>query len=107
MESNKCGGCGATDRKLGSLCKHYGIFHGGEHDAAADTLAAIRLAVRLAGLWPDIARLKLDTLHRKQVEWRRAQSVSLRDFWRKSGDERWREVALGWPLQEQPQAVAS
>lgn len=95
---HKCGGCGMEDKKLGSLAKHYGIFHGGEHDAAADTLAAMRLAVRLAGLWPELARWRLGTLFTKQIEWRRDQSISLRDFWRKQGDERWTEVDLGWPL---------
>lgn len=95
---HKCGGCGTEDKKLGSLCRHYGIFHGGEHDAAADTLAAMRLAVRLAGLWPELARWRLSTLHTKQIEWRRDQSISLRDFWKKAGDERWSEVDLGWPL---------
>jgi hypothetical protein len=47
-----CGkGCGVTDRRLESLCIHYGVPLVGAHDAAADALAAARLAVRLGGLW--------------------------------------------------------
>jgi len=51
-----CGGCGVTDRKLESLCRHYGVSLVDAHDAAADALAAARLAVRLGGLWRQIQR---------------------------------------------------
>lgn len=82
-----CGGCGATDRTLGSLCAHYGVFLGSAHEASADALAAARLAARLGKLWPDIGRLKLSTLHQKQVEWRRDQMLSLRAFFDRVGKE--------------------
>lgn len=76
----RCGGCGATDRTLTSLCAHYGVLHGGAHDASADALAAIRLAGKLAADWPEIARWKLDTLHRNQVTWRAEQMDGLRSY---------------------------
>jgi DNA polymerase-3 subunit epsilon len=76
----KCGGCGATDRKLTSLCAHYGVLLGAAHSADADALAALRLAGRLAAAWPEIARWRLPTLHEHQVEWRREQMDGLRDF---------------------------
>lgn len=94
---HKCGGCGATNKKLGSLCAHYGIFHAGEHDAAADTLAAIRLAGRLAQLWPDIARLRLPTLHKKQVEWRRDQQFKLKEFFTRVGKDT-SDICPEWPV---------
>lgn len=94
---HKCGGCGTEDKTLGSLCQHYGIFHGGAHDAAADTLAGMRLAVRLTTLWPDAARLKLSTLFEKQIEWRRSQADSLRKYFDKAGIEH-DGVDPGWPL---------
>jgi DNA polymerase-3 subunit epsilon len=97
-----CGGCGATDKTLESLCVHYGVPLVGAHDAAADALAAARLSVRLGGLWGQITRWKLATLHDHQVTWRREQSDSLRDFWRKKGDERWREVDSDWPVRRTP-----
>lgn len=99
-----CRGCGAHDRKLGSLCRHYGVVHAGEHGAHTDAIAAARLAVKLAGAWPEIARWKLGTLHEHQVSWRREQSDSLREFWRGQGDERWREVSSDWPVQQVPVA---
>lgn len=82
-----CGGCGVHDRKLESLCKHYGVPLIGAHDAAADALAAARLAVRLGGLWRQIQRWKLGTLHEHQVTWRREQMDSLRSFFDKNGIE--------------------
>lgn len=82
-----CGGCGMEDKRLGSLCAHYGVRLTGAHDASADALAGIRLAVRLAGLWPEIARLRLDTLFRKQIEWKRDQMLSLRSYFDRQGIE--------------------
>lgn len=93
-----CGGCGATDKTLTSLCQHYGIRMVGAHDAAADALGALRLAVRLAGLWRQAGGYKLETLHRHQSGWARSQRDGLREFWEKVGDERAAEVDSGWPL---------
>lgn len=95
-----CGGCGVTNRRLDSLCTHYGITHGGAHDAAFDALAAGELAVKLATLWGLIAQRKLATLHQHQVTWRREQSDGLREFWRKVGNPAADEVDSGWPLQD-------
>lgn len=91
--------CGADGKKLTDLCRHFGVPLGADaHDAGADALAAARLGYRLVTGWPDVARLKLSTLHERQVEWRAQQSRSLRDYWRRLGDERWSEVDEGWPL---------
>jgi DNA polymerase-3 subunit epsilon len=78
-------GCGATDKTLTGLCAHYGVLHGGAHDAAADALAALRLTLRFVALWPEIARWKLSTLHEKQVGWRAEQCDSLRSYFDKVG----------------------
>lgn len=92
-----CGGCGVENKQLGSLCTHYGIVHTGAHDAAGDALAAIRLAKRLAGLWPEVARWKLPTLHSHQVTWRREQMKSLREYFDKNGIEH-DGCDPGWPV---------
>lgn len=94
-----CGGCGIHDRRLESLCRHYRVPHTGAHDAAADALAAIRLAGRLAEAWREAARWKLATLHQHQVTWRREQQHGLADFFRRVGKHD--EAAScdgGWPL---------
>lgn len=84
---HKCRGCGATNKTLTALCAHYGVPHVGAHDAGGDALAAIRLAPRLAGLWPEIARWKLATLHEHQVTWRRDQMDGLRSYFDKNDIE--------------------
>lgn len=95
----QCGGCGATDRTLASLCRHYGLFLGSAHEASADALAAVRLSVRLGELWRDTGRLRLPTLHRKQVEWRRDQQDGLRRFFTRIGEsEKAASVCGEWPV---------
>jgi DNA polymerase-3 subunit epsilon len=94
---HRCGGCGATNKQLGSLCAHYGVRLTGAHNAGADALAAVRLAKRLADLWPDVARLRLPTLHAHQVTWRRGQADSLRAYFDKNGIDH-DGVDPGWPL---------
>lgn len=101
----QCGGCGARDHTLTSLCDHYGIVHAGAHGAATDAVASTRLVLKLAGLWPEIARWRLETLHLHQVTWQRQQADGLRDFFKKVGNEAWAEVNGDWPLQQL--AVAS
>lgn len=94
---HRCGGCAAHDKTLTGLCQHYGIVHAGAHDADADAVAAIRLARKLAAVWPDAARLRLPTLHSHQVGWRRAQADSLRAYFDKAGIEH-DGIDNGWPL---------
>lgn len=94
-----CGGCGTTDRRLESLCAHYGIVLSAAHSSTADALAAVRLAKKLASLWPEIARLRLSTLHQHQVKWRWEQQVSLREFFLKVGaGDKAAEMCPEWPL---------
>lgn len=96
---HRCGGCGTTDRTLTSLCQHYGIFLGSAHAADADALAAVRLASRLSSLWQGIARVKLATLHRNQVDLRREQQAGLAEFFAKLGEgEKAAEVCGEWPV---------
>lgn len=95
---HKCGGCGSTDKTLGSLARHYGLRLPAAHAADADALVAIRLSVKMASLWPDIARLKLSTLATNVAQWRSAQALDLRDYWKRTGDERWREVCGEFPV---------
>lgn len=82
-----CGGCGAPDRKLGSLCRHYGVPLTDAHAADADAMAAVRLAVRLSYLWPQIGRWKLETLHRYEIGWCLAQMNGLREYFDRAGKE--------------------
>lgn len=93
----KCGGCGSTDKTLLSLCAHYGVTHVGAHDASGDALAALRLSVKLAEAWPEMARWKLATLHQHQVTWRKQQADGLREYFDKIGEPH-DGVCGEWPL---------
>ncbi|GEP38854.1 3'-5' exonuclease [Nocardioides psychrotolerans] len=95
----KCGGCGSTDRKLESLCGHYGVRHGGAHDAADDAVAAARLLRKLLEAWPQVAAWKLATLHHHEVAWRREQMDGLRSFFDRVGKDH--DGCCGaWPLHD-------
>lgn len=96
--------CGADGKKLVDLCRHHRVPITAAHDAGADALAAARLAVKLVSGWPDVARLKLTTLHDHQVGWRQEQADSLRAYFDKNGIEH-DGVPGDWPLL--PQAVAA
>lgn len=105
-----CGGCGVSDRKLSSLCRHYGVVLSSAHAADADALAAARLAARMGRLWRDAGRLRLSTLHTKQIEWRRDQMFGLRQWFDKNGKhDAAAQVCEEWPLHTRcaRQAVAS
>lgn len=96
---HQCGGCGAHDKTLTSLYRHYTgrELAGTAHSAADDALAAVRVTQRLAGLWPQIARWKPGTLHEHQVTWRREQCKSLREYFDKNGVEH-DGIPGDWPV---------
>jgi DNA polymerase-3 subunit epsilon len=101
-------------RKLVDLCEHYGVRIDGAHDAEFDAMAAARVAYRLAqraakavsdpldvaDLYADrrypervvrgfqaFARLSVEELHARQVDWYAEQSEGLAAFWRKQAAE--------------------
>jgi len=85
-------------RKLEQLCQVYGVRHTGAHDAAGDALAACRL-------WPRImakhARkftgLTMQSLHQKQIGWKREQMDGLRAYFDRQGTEH--DGCCGeWPI---------
>jgi DNA polymerase III epsilon subunit-like protein len=87
----------------------------GEHAAAADAIAACRLAWLLAAKgwvaqdWPEreVAALRdlwvrcrddLDALHEWQRRWRWANQLELRELWRSQGNPKWAGVRPEWPV---------
>lgn len=89
-------------RKLIDTCKHYGIVLSEEdaHGAAADALAAARLAWMLAKRYPVVGDLDLEALHTLQVAWAKSQSNGLAAYFERIGKP---EAALDcrrrvWPL---------
>lgn len=83
-------------RKLTDLCDLYEIELNQAHAAHADALAAARLAWRLGTRNPGFRDMDLPTLHESQVEWARAQAVSLQEYFDREGIDE--TVETEWPL---------
>lgn len=83
-------------RTLPALCQHYRVRHDGPPQAANDALAAARLAWRLPRVFPDLARMELPALHRRQIEWAAEQADGLQQYKRRTDPT---AVVDGhWPL---------
>jgi DNA polymerase-3 subunit epsilon len=77
-------------RTLADLADHYGLPFTGAHDAEADALMAAALVRVLLPLIEEQARgngwtadIDLETLHAWQKSWRRKQTLSLLDYYRR------------------------
>lgn len=70
-------------RTLEAACAHYGIELEGAHDAAADAVAAGRVALALATRY-ELPGTPLE-LHTQQVSWARAQAESLTEYFIRIG----------------------
>lgn len=88
-------------RKLVDVTRHYGVTLTAEqaHGAAADALAAGRLAWCIAQKYPGV-RIPLDELHALQVEQKRAQAVSFGAYLVRQGKTD--DVSREWPVQSPP-----
>ncbi|WP_354698784.1 DNA polymerase exonuclease subunit [Paraconexibacter sp. AEG42_29] len=72
-------------RSLAAVCAHYGVELATPHAAAADALAAARVAVRVAERFPAVAGADLRVLHRRQVTWAAEQAAALEAAHRAEG----------------------
>ncbi|WP_084144234.1 exonuclease domain-containing protein [Amycolatopsis taiwanensis] len=91
-------------RKLVDTARHYRIELSEQdaHGAAADALAAARVAWRLARVYPELAGMRLPELHAHQIAWHAEQAASLQEYFRAKGSDE--IVPLEWPLR--PVAVS-
>jgi DNA polymerase-3 subunit epsilon len=87
-------------RTLTDLCRHYQVPLDAAHDAAADALAACRVAWRIASTHAEIGGASLDDLHTLQIGWAREQAESLADHFRRTPgkEDRAKHVRGDWPL---------
>ncbi|QGZ51572.1 3'-5' exonuclease [Streptomyces sp. QHH-9511] len=86
-------------RNLEAVCGEYGVVLGTAHQAAADALAAVRVAVAIAQRHPSVAALTPAELHERQVGWYRAWAEDFQDFLRRKGSPD-AVVDPSWPLRE-------
>ncbi|MEX0168457.1 3'-5' exonuclease [Streptomyces sp. LMG1-1-1.1] len=86
-------------RNLEAVCAEYGVVLEAAHQAAADALAAVRVAVAIAERHPQVAGLDPAELHDRQIGWYRAWAENFQAFLRGKGDAE-AVVDPTWPLRE-------
>ncbi|MFF3314152.1 3'-5' exonuclease [Streptomyces sp. NPDC003035] len=91
-------------RTLEAVCAEYGVVLETAHQAAADALAAVRVAVAIAERHASVAALTPAELHERQIGWYRLWAEDFQDFLRRKGSPE-AVVDPSWPLRE-PAAVA-
>ncbi|MEV5603740.1 3'-5' exonuclease [Streptomyces sp. NPDC052299] len=72
-------------RNLEAVCVEYGVVHGGAHDAAADALAAVRVAYAIAARHRAVAELPAPALHDRQITWHAEWAADFQNFLRRKG----------------------
>lgn len=73
-------------RTLEAASEIYGVTLSDAHDAAADAIAAGRVAQAIAAKYPEELGVSAEELHRKQVGWCADQATSFQDYMRKKRD---------------------
>ncbi|MFF5971333.1 3'-5' exonuclease [Streptomyces sp. NPDC012769] len=73
-------------RTLEAVCAEYGVVLDRAHQAAADALAAVRVAVAIAGRHASVAALDPAELHERQIGWYREWAEDFQSFLRRKGD---------------------
>ncbi|MFD9796201.1 3'-5' exonuclease [Streptomyces sp. NPDC059070] len=92
-------------RTLEAVCVEYGVVLDGAHEAGADALAAVRVAVAIADRHPQVARLLPEDLHTRQIEWYAQWAADFQRFLRGKGTPD-ATVDPAWPIRE-PAAARS
>lgn len=92
-------------RKLVDVARHYGIELSelDAHGAAADALAAARVAWKLARKYPQLGAMTHQELWDAQVAWYREQAIGLAEHFRRQGKDE--HVPTEWPIRPVPAAV--
>lgn len=84
-------------RTLEAAAAHYGVVLTGAHDAAADAIAAGRVAQALARKHEAALPDDFAALHGAQVSWHDQQCDSFEDYMRRERDHRF-TADRGWPV---------
>jgi DNA polymerase-3 subunit epsilon len=71
-------------RTLTAAAEHYGVELTSAHDAAADAIAAGRVAQALLAKYPAQLAIELGALHEAQTSWSAEQSASFQEYMRRS-----------------------
>lgn len=90
-------------RTLGDLSAHYEVELTGAHEAAADALAAVQVAVAIGRRHPAIGDASPEDLHKAQTVWAAEQAASFQAHLRKKDPSAVVEGA--WPLITRPEVA--
>jgi DNA polymerase-3 subunit epsilon len=93
-------------RTLEAVCVEYGVVLDDAHEASADALAAVRVAVAIAERHPSVAALGLPELHQEQVRWYAEWATGFQEFLRKKGTAD-AVIDPAWPVRAPGTASAS
>jgi DNA polymerase-3 subunit epsilon len=91
-------------RTLAVCCEHYRVNLDAAHDAAADAIAAGRVAWAIAQKYPDLAAMNLRDLHTAQAGWHAERQADFAAYLRRTGKPA-DDVCGDWPLRPFPTAV--
>lgn len=86
------------NRRLDSLCEHYGIELTGAHDAGQDATAAVALARELGRRYPEVGELDARELTVREREWHRAWATDYDAWARKAGRRGLEPEEWEWPV---------
>jgi len=90
-------------RVLTALAEHWNVELDNAHDATADALAAVEIALRIAAAHPEtIGTLGAAEIHAAQIAWKRDQSASFESYLRRKRGDQSITVSREWPF-ETPQ----
>lgn len=90
-------------RVLTALAEHWSVELDNAHDATADALAAVEIALRIAAAHPEtIGTLSAAEIHAAQIAWKRDQSASFERYLRRKRGDESITVSREWPF-ETPQ----
>ncbi|WP_394551846.1 exonuclease domain-containing protein [Agromyces sp. MMS24-JH15] len=84
-------------RTLTAAAEHYGVELLDAHDAAADAIAAGRVAQAIARRYPEVAAADLASLHAEQVQWSLEQAENYQAWRRANGEPAFTAVGT-WPV---------
>ncbi|GAA1365532.1 3'-5' exonuclease [Streptomyces beijiangensis] len=86
-------------RTLEASCAEYGVVLDGAHEAGADALAAVRVAVAIAERHRQVGETDLTELHGQQVRWYAAWATDFQSFLRRKGNTD-AVIDADWPLRD-------
>ena len=84
-------------RTLEALCAHHGVRLDGAHEAAADALAAARLAWKLLGSIPELAGADWRAVNAQQAQWHETRQRDFAAYLEQSGKDA-SDVNTQWPI---------